>query len=126
MGLVETTYLLVGAECGLLGLASLLIWYFYYLFQTFYQSFKWRKTEFFYLLAGLGGGLGSNYLQSTLEWVLKQQINFFLLFWCFGIITVFIQGAHDHTTLSYLELFAQRREGHRKQLIMDDKEAQQS
>ena len=125
MGLVETTYLLVGAECGLLGLASLLIWYFYYLFQTFYQSFKWRKTEFFYLLAGLGGGLGSNYFQSTLEWVLKQQINFFMLFWCFGIIAVFIQGTHDHTTLSYLELLALRREEQLKQLQMAAEEAQQ-
>jgi O-antigen ligase len=125
MGIVETTYLLVGAECGLLGLSSLLIWYFYYLFQTFYQSFKWRKTEFFYLLAGLGGGLGSNYLQSTLEWVLKQQINFFLLFWCFGIIAVFIQGTHNHTTLSYLELLALRKEEQRKQLQMAAEEAQQ-
>ena len=125
MGLVETTYLLVGAECGLLGLASLLIWYFYYLFQTIYQSFKWRKTEFFYLLAGIGGGLTSNYLQSTLEWCLKQQINFFMLFWCFGIITVFILGSHEHTALSYLELLAARREEYLRQLQMADEEAQQ-
>ncbi|MBR4902179.1 MAG: O-antigen ligase family protein [Victivallales bacterium] len=118
MGLVETTYLLVGAECGLLGLAALLVWYFYYLLHAIYQSFRWRKTEYFYLLVGIGGGLTSNYLQSTLEWVLKQQINFFILFWCFGIIAVFIQGAREHTTLSYLELIPLRRaEYYRQQEI---------
>ncbi len=126
MGLVETTYLLVGAECGLLGLASLLVWYFYYLFQAVYQSLRWRKTEYFYLLVGIGGGLTSNYLQSTLEWVLKQQINFCMLFWCFGIIAVLIQGVHEHTTLSYLELLAQRRAEYLKQLQMGTEEAQQA
>ena len=64
-------------------------------------------------------------MQSTLEWVLKQQINFFLLFWCFGIIAVFIQGTHNHTTLSYLELLALRKEEQRKQLQMAAEEAQQ-
>ncbi len=118
MGIVETTYLLVGAECGLLGLASLLVWYLYYLFHAIYQSFRWRKTEYFYLLIGLVGGLTSNYLQSTLEWVLKQQLNFCLLFWSFGIIAVFIQGAREHTTLSYLELLALRRAEYRRQLEM--------
>lgn len=118
MGLVETTYLLVGSECGLLGLSALLLWYFYYLFHTLYQSFRWRKTEYFYLLSGLGGGLTANYLQSALEWVLKQQINFCMLFWCFGIIAVLIQGSREHTTLSYLELYAQKREEYLKQLEM--------
>ena len=78
--MVETTYLLVGAECGFLGLAALLLWYLYHLFQGIIQAYKWRKTEYFYLLPGLIGGLTSNYLQSTLEWVLKQQINFCILF----------------------------------------------
>ena len=103
MGIVETTYLLVGAECGLLGLASLLCWYFYYLLQAIYQSFRWRKTPYFYLLAGLGGGFASNYLQSTLEWVLKQQINYLMLFWCFAIVAALVQSMRDHTFLSRLE-----------------------
>ncbi len=124
-GPVETIYFLVGAECGLLGLGALLLWYFYYLYQAVYQAYRWRKTDFFYLLAGLEGGLGSNYLQSTLEWCLKQQINFCILFCCFGIIAVLIQGSHEHTTLSYLELLALRREEQRKQLQMAAEEAQQ-
>ena len=103
MGIVETTYLLVGAECGLLGLAALLCWYFYYLIQAVYQSFRWRKTPYFYLLAGLTGGFASNYLQSTLEWVLKQQINYFILFWSFAIVAALVQSMRDHTFLSRLE-----------------------
>ncbi len=118
MGIVETVYLLVGAECGLFGLGALLLWYFYYLFQAIFQGYQWRKTECFYPLAGLAGGLTANYLQSTLEWVLKQQINFCMLFWCFGIIAVLIQGSREHTTLSYLELYALRREEYLKQLEM--------
>ena len=102
MGIVETTYLLVGAECGLMGLAALLCWYFYYFFQAVFQSFQWRKTNYFYLLAGLAGGFLSNYLQSTLEWVLKQQINYFMLFWCFGIVAAIVQSSHEHTFLSRL------------------------
>ena len=75
---------------------------------------------------GLGGGLISNYLQSTLEWVLKQQINFCTLFCCFGIIAVLIQGARERTTLSYLELLAQRRAEYLKQLQMAAEEAEQN
>ncbi len=108
-GVCETTYLLVGAECGLLGLASLLCLYFYYLFQAMYQSFKWRKTEYFYLLAGISGGFISNYLQSILEWVLKQQVNFCMLLYCFGIVAALVQSTREHTTLSRLEFIAQRK-----------------
>ena len=104
MGIVETTYLLVGAECGLMGLASLICWYLYYLFQAIYQAYQWRKTEYFYLFAGLAGGFLSNYLQSTLEWVLKQQINYLMLFWCFGIIAALAQNRYDRSFLSRLEL----------------------
>ena len=125
-GPVETVYLLVGAECGLIGLGALLLWYFYYLYQSIYQAYRWRKTQYFYLLAGLGSGLTSNYLLSTLEWCLKQQVNFCILFCCFGIIAVLIQGARERTTLCYLELLAQRRAEYLKQLQMTAEEAQQA
>ena len=115
---VETVYLLVGAECGLIGLGTLFLWYFYYLYQAVYQAYRWRKTDYFYLLAGLGGGFTSNYLQSTLEWCLKQPINFCTLFCCFGIIAVLVQRAREHTTLSYLELVAIKRAEYYRQLEM--------
>ena len=126
LSLVETTYLLVGAECGLLGLGTLLFWYFYYLYQAVYQAYRWRKTEYFYLLAGLVAGLTSNYLQSTLEWVLKQTINYCTLFCCFGIIAVLIQGARERTTLSYLEAIAYRRQEYLRQRQMAEEEARQA
>ncbi|MCR4572795.1 MAG: O-antigen ligase family protein [Lentisphaeria bacterium] len=115
-GIVETIYLLVGAECGFLGLTMLLCWFFYYLFHALLQSFRWRKTQYFYIMVGLLGGLASNYLQSTLEWVLKQQINFCVLFCCFAMLSSFIQGSRNHTFLSQLEILDyQRREAIRRQ-----------
>ena len=110
MGIVETTYLLVGAECGILGLTALICWYLYYLFQGVYQAFRGRKTDYFYLLSGLVGGFTSNYFQSTLEWVLKQQVNFCMLIWCFGIVAALVQNAKENTFLSKLEFIAQRKE----------------
>ena len=103
-GIVETIYLLVGAECGLIGLGMLLYWFFYYLFHALLQGFRWRKTQFFYIMVGLLGGLASNYLQSTLEWVLKQPINFCVLFCVFAMLSSFIQGSRERTVLSQLAL----------------------
>ncbi|MBP5672473.1 MAG: O-antigen ligase family protein [Victivallales bacterium] len=115
-GIVETIYLLVGAECGFLGLIMLLCWFFYYLFHALLQGFRWRKTQYFYIMVGLLGGLASNYLQSTLEWVLKQPINFCVLFCCFAMLSSFIQGSRNHTFLSQLEILDyQRREAIRRQ-----------
>ena len=101
---------MVGAECGLLGLTALLCWFLYYLLLALYQAFRWRKTEYFYLFAGLAGGLISNYLQSTLEWVLKQQINFCALITCFAIIAALLQNSKEKTFLSKLEFLAKRKE----------------
>ena len=115
-GVVETIYLLVGAECGFLGLIMLLCWLFYYLFHALLQGYRWRKTQYFYIMVGLLGGLASNYLQSTLEWVLKQPISFCILFCCFAMLSSFIQGSRDHTFLSQLEILDyQRREAIRRQ-----------
>jgi hypothetical protein len=47
------------------------------------------------------------------------------LFCCFGIIAVLIQGARERTTLSYLELLAQRKAEYLKQLQMAAEEEAQ-
>ncbi len=75
-GIVETIYLLVAAECGISGLLMLLIWFMYYWIKSIFLLFKLKGTELFFIPAGLSGGLLSIYMQSGLEWVLKQQINF--------------------------------------------------
>ena len=78
-GIVETIYLLVGAECGLPGLFMLLTWFGYYWFSSIRLLRRLRGTPYFYIPAGALGGMSGIFLQSTLEWVLKQQINFMLL-----------------------------------------------
>ena len=45
MGIVETTYLLVGAECGLLGLAAMLCWYFYCICLVFFLFLQREKKS---------------------------------------------------------------------------------
>ena len=44
-------------------------------------------TEWYFIPAGLFGGLAANYLQSTLEWVLRQQLNLVCLMFVFAIVS---------------------------------------
>ncbi len=85
-GIVETIYMLVGAECGAVGLGLLLLWFGYYYVKAIMLCKKLADTEWFFLPAGLVGGLTAVYLQSVLEWVLKQSINFVTLIVCFAIL----------------------------------------
>lgn len=87
IGIVETIYLLVGAECGIPGFLFLVSWFLYYWFTAFRLMFKLKGTRWFYIPAGLFGGLTGCYLQSALEWVLKQQINFLLLMVGFSMLS---------------------------------------
>ena len=86
-GIVETIYLLVAAECGVPCLIILLSWFGYYWFSAFHLMSVMRKSKYFYIPSGIFGGLSGVMLQSVLEWVLKQQINFLLLIIYFAIIS---------------------------------------
>lgn len=86
-GIVETIYLLVGAECGIPALLLLLCWFGYYWLSSFRLLKLLRRTEYFYLPAGTFGALTAVFMQSTLEWVLKQQLNFIWLVTVFAIIS---------------------------------------
>lgn len=86
-GIVETIYLLVGAECGIPCLAALLCWFGYYWISSFRLLKLLRRTEYFYLPAGTLGALTVVFMQSALEWVLKQSINFIELVTVFAIIS---------------------------------------
>ena len=86
-GIVETIYLLVGAECGVAGLGFLLLWFGYYLVAAVFLLKKFARRPEFYILAGLCGGLTAVYLQSGLEWVLKQPVNFVQLMIMFAVIS---------------------------------------
>jgi O-antigen ligase len=85
-GIVETVYLLVGAECGIPALAAMLAWFFWHGVACVKLSRSLRGTRWHFVAVGLAGGLAANYLQSTLEWVLRQQRTFFLLVFCFAVI----------------------------------------
>ncbi len=85
-GLVETIYLLVAAECGWIGFGALVLWLYYYYFKAFMLCFRLSDTDAFYLPLGIFGGLTAALGQSVLEWVLKQQANFYQLMVIFSIV----------------------------------------
>ena len=86
-GIVETIYLLVGAECGIPCLLVLLTWFGYYFFSAIRLLRRLRGTPYFYIPAGAFGGMTGIFMQSCLEWVLKQQINFMFLITIFAFIS---------------------------------------
>ena len=86
-GIVETIYLLVGAECGIPSLFLLLSWFGYYWFSCIRLMSKLRGTAYFYIPVGVFAGLTGSFLQSALEWVLKQQINFMWMIMLFAMIS---------------------------------------
>ena len=85
-GIVETIYLLVGAECGIPALVLLLVWFSYYWIVAVRLLVRLQGTPWFFIPAGALGGMTSIFLQSALEWVLKQQINFLLLVTFFAFL----------------------------------------
>ena len=87
-GIVETSYLLVGAECGFLALGAFLTWLGYYYIVACKLVKQFRRSNFFFIPAGLVGGLTAVYLQSTLEWVMKQQVNFIQMMVLFASLSL--------------------------------------
>lgn len=85
--IVETIYLLVGAECGYAGLATLLLWLAGALLLSVRTAIAYAHTDYAFLPAGCAAGLVAVYLQSTLEWVLKQAINFAALMMLLGVVS---------------------------------------
>ena len=87
-GIVETVYLLTGAECGWLALVALLCWFAYMFLLNYRNLAIYEKHDLFYLPVGICGGLIAIYLQSVLEWVLKQAVNYGQLIVIFALISV--------------------------------------
>lgn len=85
-GIVETVYLLVGAECGIPALAMMILWFMSYLVRCIVLSRKLRGTYYAAIPAGVAGGLLACYIQSCLEWVLRQQMNLILLMVLFALL----------------------------------------
>ena len=87
-GLVETIYLMIAAECGWHTLGVFLLFIFYFYFLNLRNMLRYRGTDYQFLCIGLSGGLLGIYLESTLEWVLKQTNNFYQLMLMFALIAV--------------------------------------
>ena len=87
-GIVETSYLLVGAECGFFALAAFLAWLGYYYICACKLVKRTRRSDFFYIPVGIVGGLSAVYAQSTLEWVMKQQVNFIQMMMLFAVLSI--------------------------------------
>ena len=94
-GIVETVYLLIAAECGIPCLLAFLCWLGYYWVTSLRLIKTLSGTPYFYFPVGVLGGLTGVMLQSTLEWVLKQQMNFI------GLMIVF-------ASISYLNTFCRQ------------------
>lgn len=78
-GLVETVYLMIAAECGWHTLIIFMLFLFYIYSRNLVALFRLRNTVLAFLPIGFLGGLSAIYVESTLEWVLKQTNNFYQL-----------------------------------------------
>ncbi|ROS01510.1 O-antigen ligase-like membrane protein [Sinobacterium caligoides] len=87
-GLVETAYLLVAAETGWHNLAVFVTMLFYFYYLNIKNFFRYKGQEYRFLTIAFIGCLSQIYLQSTLEWVLKQTNNFFQIMLVFATIGV--------------------------------------
>ena len=85
-GIVETVYLLVGAECGIPALAVMILWFLSYFALCLVLVKKLSGTADVAIPAGLAGGFVALYLQSCLEWTLRMQMNLILLFMFYALL----------------------------------------
>ena len=85
-GIVETVYLLVGAECGIPALLAMIAWFLSYLVLCLVLSRRLSGTPYAAIPAGLAGGFVALYLQSCLEWTLRMQMNLILLFFFYAML----------------------------------------
>ncbi len=102
-GIVETVYLLVAAECGIPALIAMLAWFLWYLVRCFRMLPRLEDDPRLFIPAGFAGGLTAIYLQSFLEWVLRQQLSLLCLMLCFALL------AHVGNTLPLAPKVAFRR-----------------
>ena len=84
--IVETVYMLVAAECGVPALLIMLSMYAYFFFSCLKLTRRLAGTYVFYLPAGIAGGLFGCYMQSCLEWILKQATSYVEMMILFAIV----------------------------------------
>ncbi len=86
-GLVESIYLMIAAETGWLNMFIFIFFIAYFYVTNIRNIYYYRKSKMIYLPIAIAGGLAAIFLQSYLEWVLKQSPNFYQMMFFFAIIT---------------------------------------
>jgi len=87
-GLVETIYLMIAAETGWHNLLVFILFLLYFYGKNVLNYLRLKESQYRYLPLALIGVLTAIYIQSTLEWVLKQTNNFYQLMFIFALIGV--------------------------------------
>lgn len=85
-GLVETAYLMIAAEAGWIALAAFLLMLLYFYFVNLVNLIRMKNHPARYIAVALLGALTQVYLQTSLEWVIKQTNNFYQLMFVFALI----------------------------------------
>ncbi|MDD5728128.1 MAG: O-antigen ligase family protein [Victivallales bacterium] len=85
-GLVESLYLMIAAETGWMNMYIFLVCILFFYFMNIGNVIRYTRMKIVYLPIAITGGLAAIYLQSVLEWVLKQSPNFYQLMFFFAII----------------------------------------
>ncbi len=85
-GLVETIYLMIAAETGWLNLGVFIFFLMSFYYRNFINFLRYKDNAYRFISIGLAGGMAGIFLESSLEWVLKQTNNFYQLMMIFAII----------------------------------------
>ena len=85
-GLVESVYLMIAAETGWLNMFVYITFLLFFYFMNIGNIIRYKRTKMVYLSIGIAGGLAAVFLQSMLEWVLKQPPSYYQLMFFFAII----------------------------------------
>ena len=85
-GLVETAYLMIAAEAGWITLGVFFVMLMYFYFVNIGNLIRLKNHPARYIAVALVGALTQVYLQTTLEWVIKQTNNFYQLMFVFALI----------------------------------------
>jgi len=87
-GLVETAYLMIAAEAGWPTLTIFICMLIYFYIKNIINLIRMKNSPLRYICVAICAALTQIYLQTTLEWVIKQTNNFYQLMLIFAIISV--------------------------------------
>jgi hypothetical protein len=99
-GLVESVYLMIAAETGWLNMYVYITFLSYFYIMNLLNIYRYKHSQMVYLPIGIAGGLAAIFLQSILEWVLKQPPNFYQMMFFFAIIAAMTKIHKKNSRLS--------------------------